>query len=952
MRPVRLEVEGFTSFRARTELDFSGLTMFAITGPTGAGKTSILDAIVYALYGRTPRLSDDFRELVSQGALTMRVALEFKAGGELYKVMRVFGRKTDIRLERSEGGSWKPIADKVRQVNECIEQILGLDFNGFTRSVILPQGEFDEFLRGDPGARKKILTQLMGLEVYGEMRLCAAGRRKELGAQLGLLEAQLATGYGDATEERRGDLQNRLDIATNELERLRVETRRLSGLKPLATQLREHRARHRNASETFSLAGTKLEETRQQAARATETVDQCRAPLAELDEQIRSCGYDEAVLLRLTEAVSLANQRDSLDADIKQRTAAISAQKSTLPTVEQTTNHLDRESAGRSEQAAEAQRKLADAQRKRDEALSRYGSADRVRQAAADLDGVQRERDERKRLNAEVTKLQQEQKSLQAEEKALASKLKKFQREADAAESNLEHLRALHAAGDLRKHLKVGEACAVCEQIVRKLPPALKADAVSQAKLARDAALKLVDDCRSATLVGQQKLASIPGQLTLLENSLAKTERAIQSATEKAQALLDEMPGADAIAKLNVLAAQLSSLEKEAIAAQQALDRARVEERAAQQKASEAKNALASARQRIQGAEDELQLRVKSFADLLVKLNLYADLGVDLRGRLTEQQAAKKLRDQLEKQRHLAAQGVEEAGQKLADCREQVILWSDRARQAETQIHETHDAISRLEPELRRQLPEFYELLRDDEAAWLESRLNRLSFETERLVAEQAGLQKDLEQVARLMSEAADKQRRAQELRVQAIVYEDLARHLEVNRLPEYIQRRALSQLVADATRQMESLSSGRYAFALADNDNNFCVIDHWNADDRRPVSTLSGGESFLASLSLALALAGSLSPYCANRDRLQLDSLFLDEGFSTLDPETLDLVVSAIESLRGDDRMVGIISHVPELAERLDEQVRVEKSAGGSTIHVDRGSKSSDTFRAASESS
>jgi exonuclease SbcC len=109
----------------------------------------------------------------------------------------------------------------------------------------------------------------------------------------------------------------------------------------------------------------------------------------------------------------------------------------------------------------------------------------------------------------------------------------------------------------------------------------------------------------------------------------------------------------------------------------------------------------------------------------------------------------------------------------------------------------------------------------------------------------------------------------------------------------------------------LDSLSSGRYSFDF-DKDE-FVVVDHWNADEPRPVATLSGGESFLASLALALALAEGLSGLSHGRSRFALESLFLDEGFGSLDPETLDVAIQGIETLGSSDRLVGIVSHIPE---------------------------------------
>ena len=148
-----------------------------------------------------------------------------------------------------------------------------------------------------------------------------------------------------------------------------------------------------------------------------------------------------------------------------------------------------------------------------------------------------------------------------------------------------------------------------------------------------------------------------------------------------------------------------------------------------------------------------------------------------------------------------------------------------------------------------------------------------------------------------------------------------------------FIQQEAYHRLALDGSRHLKTLSSDRYSFGF-DKDE-FVVLDHWNADDSRPVTTLSGGESFLASLALALALAEGLSGLSHGRSRFALDSLFLDEGFGTLDAETLDVVLQGVENLSTTDRLVGIVSHIPELAERMPSRINVRKAVGGSTIEI-----------------
>jgi len=167
--------------------------------------------------------------------------------------------------------------------------------------------------------------------------------------------------------------------------------------------------------------------------------------------------------------------------------------------------------------------------------------------------------------------------------------------------------------------------------------------------------------------------------------------------------------------------------------------------------------------------------------------------------------------------------------------------------------------------------------------------------------------------------------------RSEAAIAHELAQALRGDQFIAFIQQEAYHHLALDGSSHLKTLSSDRYSFGF-DKDE-FVVLDHWNADEPRPVTTLSGGESFLASLALALALAEGLSGLSHGRGRFALESLLLDEGFGTLDAETLDVVLQGVENLSTTDRLVGIISHIPELAERMPNRIYVRKAVGGSKV-------------------
>jgi len=143
MRPLKLEIEGFTAFKEPVCLDLTHLDLFAITGPTGAGKSSLIDAIAYALYGRVPRVSTEVASCISQGLDRMLVGLEFMAGEERYRIFRETRRKGqgNVRLERWGEDGWQAMEERSSAANAEVARIVGLDYDGFTRSILLPQGQ-------------------------------------------------------------------------------------------------------------------------------------------------------------------------------------------------------------------------------------------------------------------------------------------------------------------------------------------------------------------------------------------------------------------------------------------------------------------------------------------------------------------------------------------------------------------------------------------------------------------------------------------------------------------------------------------------------------------------------------------------------------------------------------------------------------------------------------------
>ncbi len=255
MKPLKLELSGFGCFRQAVEIPFDDLGLFAIAGPTGSGKSTILDAITYALYGQTPRLgSRGLDVLISPGLDQLQVTLSFDVPAGTYRVGRSLHRtakrtEAQARLETPNPGTvgkWKivPDTEKVRALNDHLVSIIGLDYDGFTRAVLLPQGAFDAFLRGDAKARRRLLVTLLGIERLETMQRLAGEKAKDAKQALQNIYVRLEEDYAGATPERleevgkeQADLINQQKDVQEKLEHLNTSLQELDALKALTDEL-------------------------------------------------------------------------------------------------------------------------------------------------------------------------------------------------------------------------------------------------------------------------------------------------------------------------------------------------------------------------------------------------------------------------------------------------------------------------------------------------------------------------------------------------------------------------------------------------------------------------------------------------------------------------------------------------------------------------------------------
>ena len=249
MRPTRLELRGFASFREPTVLDFTDVDLFVLSGPTGAGKSSIIDAMTFALYGSVPRYDNKnlVAPVISQGQLEARVQLDFTVGDDHYRAIRVVRRTKagattkEARLERVTPADTVTLAGTADELTAAVESLLGLTFDHFTTCVVLPQGAFQAFMHAKPKERQDLLIELLDLDIYRRIASMANSQARNLDMEVELLQRQLDGELAEATPEARDAARARVATLAALKERIESAKPKLDAITDEGRELR-HRA--------------------------------------------------------------------------------------------------------------------------------------------------------------------------------------------------------------------------------------------------------------------------------------------------------------------------------------------------------------------------------------------------------------------------------------------------------------------------------------------------------------------------------------------------------------------------------------------------------------------------------------------------------------------------------------------------------------------------------------
>jgi DNA repair protein SbcC/Rad50 len=1116
MRPVLLQMAGFGSFREPTSVDFVGADYFALVGPTGAGKSTVIDALTFALYGSVPRW-DNSRTVALALAPTVNrgtVRLVFDVGGARYVAARELRRAASgsvsvrgARLERlrdpaGTGGvdeDVEPIADGAGPVTKAVEELLGLPFGDFCTCVVLPQGEFAEFLHTEPRKRQEKLVRILGLGVYDVIAREANSEAAAQRQRAEVLTEQLA-GYADATEEAEheaaarvvelAELAERVGAGVPELaaaaaalldadadvDRVRAEREQLAAL-TVPAGLGDLDARHRDAADRRVAAAE-----RAAAAEAADTTARERLATAPARRPLEQARRDHAELTALTAELPGARERHEKAAAAY--ATAVHDAADALTGVEKARAGRDAAAALLTDRQEVVRRLLAerdalraitlpaglDALQQRrsstDAALAEAGAALRVAEAAdvaaraalgaaparGPLEQALRDRRELTRIESERATAADLAAATARDAEAVATAVAEARHRLDHAQE--QHALALRAdlAASLRPALTVGDPCPVCAQSVNTLPPAPLAETdggLVVAETAVAAATRAHDEVRREEAAATAARERAQGEVERLDTTIARLRSALVGVHPLPGASLPAAPPTTsdleaAIAELDRLAREAEEAAEAVRTARRARDEAGAAVEALRLKVEQAAAGLRAARDPLVpfGAPAPADTDVLAGWRALVD---WAESEGDARGsalpaagaavtaaererdatehawRHAERAAAERRRDETAaaraeqearsaadiaerrvEQLHTALEGAP-ADRDAAAALERLDALEAGVREADAQLRTARAAAGSAErtaADVAREVAAAWDALRAARdplvslgapavrggtdgggellAAWRELTewAHREADARGARLAEAAAAARDARAardaverriaddltahrvaaaaplgttapaaVAGALARARSEQERLAERRAGAErirtdrdeaasaqqVAKLLGTLLRSDGFPRWLVASALDALVADASNSLAELSGGQ--FALTHEGGEFLVIDHADADARRPVKTLSGGETFQASLALALALSAQMSGLAA-QGAARLESIFLDEGFGTLDEANLDVVAGTLENLatRG-DRMVGVVTHVPALAERVPVRFAVTRDQRSSSV-------------------
>lgn len=993
MRPIRLEITGLQSFSKKQIVDFDALTtlgLFGIFGETGSGKSTILDAMIFAIFDEIPRTmgskGKNIRPCLNQDSDILEVYFKFALGKDIFEITRCykkkFSRKGEEKFEQSNPIlilNGDVIADTVKNVEGKINEFFGISVNDFTRSVVLPQGKFSEFLKLKGADKMTMLENIFDLERYGtKMSEKIKVRNNKLKEEITSLENQIK-GKGDCSLETINNLKatlatkeeeynnllsskkelsqeynelkelkilfEKLESYTYELQRLDLDKEDINLCKNILTKhevaqsfksvideitnLKESIFNNQNnllkSKSTLENLSSALENLKEQEREKQIELDKLILELNNLkvdhteldnlrkgDQYIRSLKFKEKLLEEtLIDSNSISSNLKSLYEKLKVDNLSLESENNNLQNLEK----IDK-----------------------DKLIS---LEDEIKKLNADIKLLEEKLKEKNKLEVEIKEDNSLKISITAELENCLIQIKNI---------NQQHLES--KAFEISKNLIHGESCPVCgskdhpnpAKEIQNIDTSIL-DELSKNKERLEKSILEIDTKLNYRLEKLSELNRLDN-IDILKSALKIKENNINDLKVKEKEILEnekELNNKISTLKsniknsssnitqkendLNKLKEKLTLYEKEILEERENISLLKLE--------SDSLDFISSRKTLLENMDKEyrevfnkkenLDISLRGVRDNIFKdFNAIQTLSLEV---ISLEEKNNHLKDSYnDKKEWLKIEATKNGFLSIEDILNHIL--------ENSKINILKDKISSYEIDSIR-----YQSLKDevmksidnrvfnkDRWSELEEKLEGLTIKENNLFKEITEHRGDLNRLEQLALESKELLEKIDKLILKQDDIITLQKKFEGRKFVKFLARKKLDYIAYEASKRLQKITRGRYILTV-DNNCDFNIVDAFNSNFTRECSTLSGGETFIVSLVLALALSSQLQL----KGKIQLEFFFLDEGFGTLDATLLDRVIEILEEIRWKDAMkIGIISHVEDLKIRIPRRLEVTPAVPG----------------------